>query len=197
MPSKKKYDIIYADPPWKYSNARGTGAAEKHYRTMTEKEIRQFGANEIRTRTNEDCALLLWATGPKMATAMRIMRSWGFHFKNVFAVWVKTSKKSNKPTIGKGYYTRANAEFCLLGIKGKGSHLRSEDTSKAISQIVYEPKREHSRKPDTVREMIDKVFKEDLQKIEVFAREKFENWDQIGDETNKFYSMSEDSRSPT
>jgi N6-adenosine-specific RNA methylase IME4 len=185
------YQIIYADPPWKYPNERSSGAAAHHYTTMSEKEIKEYGKEVVLPLVDENCALMLWATLPKLPTALKVMRAWGFKYKTVFATWIKIKKgkKEKTPTMGRGYYTRGNTEICLLGIRGKGSKLRRPG-GEAIPSVVQAEKREHSRKPDEVRKMIEQVFQDGLRKIELFAREKAPGWDCVGNETDKFESKT-------
>ena len=80
-----------------------------------------------------------------------------------------------------GYYTRSNAELCLLATKGKPL----KRVSKSVHQIIESRIREHSRKPDEARERIVELFG-DLPRIELFAREKFEGWESWGNEITRF-----------
>lgn len=131
----------------------------------------------------KDCVLLMWATFPKMAEALEVIKAWGFDYKTVWATWIKTGKKSGKPIMGIGWYTRSNAEVCLLAARGKSANILLADRP-VISSVVLEPRRQHSRKPDQVRRMIDVFF--DGPKIELFAREQPLNWDVWGDQTDKY-----------
>jgi N6-adenosine-specific RNA methylase IME4 len=87
------------------------------------------------------------------------------------------NRKKNTPFVGMGYYTRANNEICLLGTRGKPLARKS----KAVQQIVISQIREHSRKPDEVRERIVELFG-DLPRIELFARQAADGWDCWGNE---------------
>lgn len=178
----KKYCVIYADPPWEYKESGGghRGTAGLPYKTMSPKEIADLPIKEICT---DSTILYLWATDPKLPIALNVMKDWGFDYKGVAYVWVKRNRKSDTPFWGMGRYTRKNAEFVLLGVK--------KNTIKAIRplvhdshQIIFEPVREHSRKPDKIREEIVRVCG-DIPRIELFARGKYEGWDSWGDEVNK------------
>ena len=115
METGQKYNIVYADPPWRYDNKRVQGGAEKHYGTMSTEEICGLPVADI---CAEDCTLFLWVTFPQLPEALRVMESWGFRYKTVAFVWLKQNRKSPGWFYGLGFWTRGNAEICLLGVKG-------------------------------------------------------------------------------
>lgn len=172
----KKYNIILADPPWQYNNRAnhkttfGRGACG-HYELMTMDEIKNL---PIQSLSKENCALFLWTTFPFIDKQIRLFEHWGFQYRTVGFTWVKTNKNNSKPFFGVGYYTKSNAEVCLLGIKGK-----MKPVSNKVSSVIISPRREHSRKPDEVRDRIVELFG-DIPRIELFARERVEGWDSIG-----------------
>lgn len=171
----KKYQIIYADPPWKYqdkSKSHG-GGAESHYPCLSEKEL---SALDIPSDDNSIC--LMWATFPQLPVALRVMESWGFEYKTVVFTWVKTNKNGSI-YMGMGRYTRANAEICLLGRKGKGL----KRLNAGIYQTQLHPRERHSKKPDIFKDEICKLFG-DIRRVELFAREKTEGWDVWGNEVD-------------
>ena len=169
-----KYGIIYADPPWKY--LWGTGkdgghfAPEKHYPTMSVEEICNLNIRAIRA---PKCALFLWTTMPTLPDAFKVMDAWGFKYKTCAFSWIKT-RADGKPLRGMGSYTKSNAELCLLGMRG---HIKAAD--KTVPQIVMHPRIGHSVKPPVVRERIVQLFG-DLPRIELFARQRTEDWDAAG-----------------
>ena len=110
------YNIIYADPPWRYEQRKVQGAAENHYPTMSIDELCALPVLELAAK---DCALFLWATFPQLPEALRLIRAWGFRYKTVAFVWLKRNRKSPSWFYGMGYWTRSNAEICLLATKGK------------------------------------------------------------------------------
>ena len=170
----KKYNIIYADPPWRYENKRkGRGGAENHYPTMKLEDICNL---PIRKITAENAALFLWLTFPNLPEGLEVMKSWGFKYKTLGFSWIKTNKRSKTPCFGIGYYTKSNCEVCLLGIKGK-----MKPISNKISSVVIAPREEHSKKPDIVRGKIVELFG-DLPRIELFARQPTPGWDVWGNE---------------
>ena len=174
----KKYKIIYADPPWSYRNMGNIqNNVSKHYKTMTQKQIEELPINNI---SNKNSILFLWATFPKIQEALNVIKAWGFEYKTIGFTWIKTNRKNNKIFFGVGWYTKSNAEICLIGTKGK-----SPKTSNSISSIIISHRREHSRKPDEVRSKIIK-FCGNLSRIELFARERIKGWDVWGNEIPKY-----------
>ena len=96
----KKYNIIYADPPWAYRDKRTdykmSGGATKHYNTMETIEIEKMG-DIIKNIAAEDCMLFIWATFPNLIEALKTIESWGFTYKTLGFSWIKTNKKDGKP----------------------------------------------------------------------------------------------------
>lgn len=175
----KKYKIIYADPPWQYRarishGTRFEQGASGYYKSMSIDEIKKLPIADLAA---ENCALFLWGTFPYLEKQIRLFGYWGFRYTTCGFTWVKTNIRNNKPFFGTGYYTKSNAEICLLGIKGK-----LKPVSNKVSQIIIAPRREHSRKPDEARLRIIELFG-DLSRIELFAREKTDGWDTWGNES--------------
>ena len=174
------YQVIYADPPWQYRRAAGQGVACHHYPTMSDEEIASMPVQAL-AATN--CALLMWATSPKLPDAIRVVQQWGFVYKTVFFTWIKTDK-DGKPLCGLGSYTRSSTEICLLGVKG---NVMPWKQSSAVQQTILSPRREHSRKPEEARRRIEEFFGNNISRIELFAREQgFEGWQVWGNDTSKF-----------
>ncbi|TNG94853.1 DNA methyltransferase [Pasteurellaceae bacterium USgator11] len=172
--NNKKYQIIYADPPWNYSNKVSNGAAVNHYATMKLKDIAALPVNDL---ADDDCILFLWATFPTLPDAIKLMADWGFKYKTVGFNWVKANKRQTETYFfGCGNYTRANSEICLIGVKGKPKRI-----SASVSQVIVEPVQKHSKKPDIVRDKIVELMG-DLPRIELFARETVDGWDCWGNE---------------
>lgn len=173
---QKKYNIIYADPPWRYEVCRGQGVAENHYATMGIQEICRL---PVETIADKDCALFLWVTFPQLPEAFKVIKAWGFTYKTVAFVWLKLNKSGKGFFFGMGYWTRSNAEVCLLAVKGNPKRV-----SRKVFQIIVSPLQEHSRKPDEARRRIVDLMG-DLPRIELFAREKTAGWDVWGNEVEK------------
>lgn len=171
----KRYNIIYADPPWLYKNGNVSGGANGHYKVMAASDICAIPVSEIAER---DCALFIWATFPCLPDVFKIIKAWGFTYKTVAFVWIKQNRKSDGLFWGMGYWTRSNAEICLLATRGK-----IKRRSAKVHQIILSHVREHSRKPDEAREKIVELMG-NLPRIELFARQKTEGWDAWGNEVH-------------
>ena len=172
----KKYNIIYADPPWHFKaySDKGNGrSALQHYNCMSINDIYNLPVNRI---SDNDCILFLWAIDPMLPQAMEVIKRWGFTYKTVAFTWVKQNKKSDGYFTGLGYWTRANPEMCLLATKGKPKRL-----SKSVRQLIISKLQEHSKKPDEVRDRIVELCG-DLPRIELFARQRFDGWNAWGNE---------------
>ena len=175
-----KYHIIYADPPWQYRQSKGQGVAENHYPTMSVKEICNLPVSSI---ADKNSALFLWTTFPQLPEAFQVMSAWGFTYKTVAFVWVKQNKSGNGFFFGLGYWTRSNAEICLLGVKGHPKRL-----SKKVHQLIISPIEQHSKKPDVTREKIIELVG-DLPRVELFARQETPGWDIWGNEVTSSLSL--------
>lgn len=172
----KKYNVIYADPPWKYNTWRdGMGTAEKHYPTMKVESIVEM-QNIIKNISEKDCILFLWVTFPCLLEGLKVMKEWGFKYKTCGFNWIKRNKVSDTWFFGMGHWTRANSELCLIGTKGT-----IKRKSNKVSQIIDTHIEEHSKKPNIVRERIVELVG-DLPRIELFARQTSEGWDSWGNE---------------
>ena len=158
--NNQKYNIIYADPPWRYQQKNLLGAAEHHYSTMSVKDICGLKVEEIAAK---DCVLFLWATFPQLPEALRVIKAWGFQYKTVAFVWLKQNKSGKGWFFGLGFWTRGNAEICLLAIKGKPHR-----NSNRVHQFLISPIRGHSQKPEEAREKIVELMG-DLPRVELFA----------------------------
>ena len=171
----KKYEIIYADPPWSYKDkakAGKRGAAFK-YPTQSEQWLQQLPVRKI---ADDNCIFFLWVTMPKLNECFRLIEAWGFTYKTVGFTWVKKNKKQDSYFWGMGSWTRANAELCLIATKGKPQRL-----SASIHSVIDAPIERHSKKPDIVRDKIVELVG-GLSRIELFARESVSGWDCWGNE---------------
>ncbi len=173
----KKYNVIYADPPWGYQNKATRAAADKHYGTMTLEELKQMpitrGGGCLAA---DDCALFMWATFPMLREALELIEAWGFKYKTIAFNWIKQNKNGAGLFWGLGNWTRSNSEICLLAIRGKPKRI-----SAAVHSVVMAPVQKHSQKPDEVRERIVKLVG-DVPRIELFARAAAPGWDCWGNE---------------
>jgi N6-adenosine-specific RNA methylase IME4 len=171
---KGLYDVVSIDPPWPYEgnnksitsfDAVGRRVANP-YPEMSIQEIK-----EIELPLMNDAVVLLWTTHKFLPDAFDILKTWGLEYKATL-VW-------NKEKIGMGAWLRMQCEFCLIGIKGKPYWNNTEHRD-----ILNEPRREHSRKPDKFFELIEKITLG--RRLEYFSREKRTGWEVYGNDINKF-----------
>lgn len=188
------YHVILADPPWDYnkrsnpSTRFGRGAAG-HYPLMATEEI---AALPVSDWAQKQALLFLWATGPRMPEALRVMEAWGFEYKTVAFTWVKAtggqpvpSVRSEfppypaRPVFGIGFYSKSNAEFVLLGTRGPAL----KPATDRVCSVVIAPRGRHSQKPDEVQFRIEAMYPH-LRKLEMFARRRRKGWDAWGQEVD-------------
>ena len=172
----KKYNIIYADPPWRYADKGCNGNAESHYNTMSQKDICNLPVSQLAL---PDCVLFMWGTYPMLPEALETIKAWGFDYKSIAFQWVKLNKKNGKPFYGLGRWTRGNTEPCLLAVKGKPKRIDN-----SIFQLIQTPIERHSKKPDIVRQKIVQLVG-DLPRIELFARQQVPGWDAWGNQVGQ------------
>ena len=181
--TNKKYNIIYADPPWNFKTYSEKGkqkkSAECHYRCMNIDNIYDLPINQIAA---DNCILFLWVTFPLLKEGLETIEKWGFTYKTIGFNWIKQNKKSDSLFWGLGYWTRANSEICLLATKGKPKRI-----SKSVHSVIISKIREHSRKPDEVRDKIVELCG-DIPRIELFARQSVDGWDCWGNEVDTILS---------
>lgn len=178
----KKYNIVYADPPYSFGDrmlSKGHGGYfysldDKHYTPMEYKDICNLSIS-LRSHLDNDCILFMWSTDAHLKEAIGIMEAWGFEYVTVAFYWLK-KETSGKDVCFFGRWTMKSMEICLLGKRGK-----PQREAKNVRQLVRATRREHSRKPDEVRERIVELMG-DLPRIELFARRKVEGWDCWGNE---------------
>jgi N6-adenosine-specific RNA methylase IME4 len=182
LPLLRKYAAIYADPPWSFRNwsAKGTGRNPvSHYDCL---DFAALAALPVADLAADDCALFLWASDPLLPRAFDLIAAWGFAYKTVGFYWVKLNTAAKHEAdyfTGLGYWTRANPEQCLLATRG-----RPPRRSKSVRRLVVDRRREHSRKPEVVRQRIEDLV--DGPYLELFARETKPGWDRWGGQVALF-----------
>ncbi len=177
------YQIIYADPPWRYQDKGSNGAAEAQYQTMPLDDIKALPVESIAT---QDAVLFLWATYPLYPEALEVIAAWGFKYKTMAFQWVKLNRNNWGAFFGLGRWTRGNTEPCLLATRGKPHRVRSD-----VFQLLMSPIQGHSHKPPEIRERIVQLMG-DLPRIELFARRKVDGWDAWGNEVKCDVEMPTD-----
>lgn len=174
------YRVIYADPPWAYAQRCTTdsfkGGVRRHYNVMSTPEICALPVGEIAAKS---AMLFMWATFPLLPDALKAVEAWGFEYCTVAFTWVKTNPNDGAPFFGVGYYTKSNAEICLLARRGKAI----KPATDTISQIIISPRMEHSRKPDEARRRIEQMYPQ-CSRVELFARRQSPGWDVWGNQVD-------------
>jgi N6-adenosine-specific RNA methylase IME4 len=187
----KKYNIIYADPPWQYHlwkvshsmphSKREVRMASAFYNTMSTEEICNLPVQQI---ADKECMLFMWVTNPLLPDGLKVIEAWGFKYLTVAFVWVKINPGSTrKLKLGLGYYTRPNAEVCLLAKKRTVRPI-----NRSINQVHHSRVGKHSEKPGLFRDQIVKLLG-DKPRIELFARHKINGWDQWGNQVPLYNIM--------
>jgi N6-adenosine-specific RNA methylase IME4 len=169
------------DPPWKTKYFKETSAGllsrDLPYGQMTDEEIKEM---PVKDWVASDAILFMWAVDNKVPMIGEFMKAWGFEYKCVGFVWVKKAKTTQGVNANFSSYTRRACEFCYIGTRGK--YLV---TKKNVDQLIMEPKREHSRKPDVARNRIVEMIG-DVPRLELFARQSIDGWSAYGNEVYKF-----------
>lgn len=169
----KKYNIIYADPPWRYANKKTGGSmksgAEAHYETMSIKEICDM---PIRKLVAKDAVLFLWVTTPLLPECFEVLKAWGFKYKTMIT-WRKIM------SLGLGYWFRGQTEHVLVASKGNIKAFRLQEAN-----FIQCKSEKHSKKPEIFRELINRATKniENPVRLELFARQESVGWDVFGNE---------------
>lgn len=196
------YRAAYIDPPWAFQTWSGRGkgkGAEQHYDTMSLAELMALPVADLLA---PDAAVFMWIVQSHADLVAPLMQAWGHKFKTVAYAWVKI--KGPQPMLfvdqgatkkGMGYHTRAGFEQCWLGTRGRGySRLSKREPQvtfaldpNADPEVYTSPLREHSRKPDEIRESIERLVG-NVPRVELFARTRNPGWDAWGKEIDKFGS---------
>lgn len=168
----KKYQIIYADPPWKYDNTQEFYGqdVERHYPTMSPEEL---FALDIKNLADKDCVLYMWTTAPKLNIGLKVLEAWGFNYKSC-VVWDKV--KHNM-----GFYSSVRHEILLIGGKGQSAPTDKKYANQTDS-VYVEERTEHSKKPEYYYEMIEKMHPLKIKRLELFARASRKGWESWGNE---------------
>lgn len=180
----KKYQIIYADPPWSYYNDSTAkkdvttvrGMRRPPYSVMASDEIAKLPVNNL---ADENCVLFIWTTDYHLQKCMNVISAWGFEYKTVGFAWQKKTKKNTNVCFMGAYTMKSGIELCLLATKGKDAHRMVKKHN--VRALIETQRLEHSRKPDEVRGRIVELMG-NLPRVELFARQTCEGWDNWGNE---------------
>ncbi|MGA8121084.1 MT-A70 family methyltransferase [Rouxiella badensis] len=194
------YQLIYADPPWRYDNVISNGAAGNHYGTMSLTDLMRLPVWSIAA---DNAVLAMWYTGTHNAEAVKLAEAWGFKVRTMKGfTWVKLNQLAEQhinkaleagqiddfydfldllntqTRMNGGNYTRANSEDLLIAVRGAGL----ERANASVKQVIYSPLGEHSEKPWEARHRLELLYG-DTSRIELFARREIPGWDTWGDES--------------
>jgi N6-adenosine-specific RNA methylase IME4 len=175
---RNHYRAILADPPWNFKTWAPECDRAPSYPIMGTDDISALRVDDLAA---DDAVLFLWSTWPLLEQCLSVIRHWGFTYKTCAFAWMKADQFRffAAPSMGLGYWTRANTEPCLLATRGKPKRLNAD-----VRQAIIEPRREHSRKPDCVHDRIERLVAGPY--LELFARARRRGWDSWGNEVGKF-----------
>jgi len=162
------FDVIVIDPPWSYKREYDPTSSRvaNPYPEMAQEEL-----YNLSIPANNNCVMWLWTTHQFIWDAKDLLDYWSFDYKATL-IW-------DKEKIGMGHWLRMQTEFCLLGIKGKPIW---DNTT--YRDIIREPRREHSRKPDAFYDMVESICYGS--KLDYFSRNKRDGWAAFGNDLEKF-----------
>ncbi len=179
------FSTIYADPPWRFQNRTGKMAPEHQrllrYPTMTLEEILELPVNRLAA---SQAHLYLWVPNALIAEGLEVMKRWGFTYKTNL-VWYKVRKDGGPDGRGVGFYFRNVTELVLFGIRGS---MRTLQPGRTQVNLLPKRKREHSRKPDELYDIIEACSPGPY--LELFARHPRQGWVQWGNENVEDLSRS-------
>lgn len=165
---RRHFRALVVDPPWQFAtwSARGKGrSAENHYGTLSDIDLALLPIGELAA---DDAVLFLWTSGPVLLRSLALLAAWGFGYRTIGFVWTK-------PGLGLGYWTRAQSELVLLGVRGKPKRLAFD-----VPQVIEAKRMAHSAKPEAVQDRIERLV--DGPYLELFARRQRPSWTCWGDE---------------
>lgn len=179
----ERYRTILADPPWQFRNRTGKVAPEhkrlNRYPTMSLAEIKMLPVQEV---ADDNCHLYLWVPNALLVEGLEVMKAWGFQYKTNI-IWEKIRNDGAPDGRGVGFYFRNVTEILLFGVKGK--NVRTLSPGRSQVNLIRSKKREHSRKPDEVIDLIERCSEGPY--LELFARGVREGWTMWGNQAVDTY----------
>jgi len=178
----QRFATVLADPPWRFQNRTGKVAPEhrrlNRYGTMTLEEIAALPVAKI---SAERAHLYLWVPNALLLEGLRVLEAWGFEYKTNL-VWHKVRKDGGPDGRGVGFYFRNTTELVLFGVRGKNA--RTLAPGRSMVNIIKTQKREHSRKPDELYDIIGKCSRGPF--LELFARGSRPGWTTWGNQADAY-----------
>jgi N6-adenosine-specific RNA methylase IME4 len=182
------YSTILADPPWQFQNRTGKMSPEHQrllrYPTMGIQEIMDLPVAAVAAERSH---LYLWVPNALLSEGLRVMAAWGFTYKSNL-IWYKVRKDGGPDGRGVGFYFRNVTEMILFGVRGG---MRTLAPGRRQVNLLSTQKREHSRKPDEIFDIIEQCSPGPY--LELFARFPRAGWDQWGNEDverNSFHGVA-------
>ncbi|MEI6408022.1 MAG: MT-A70 family methyltransferase [Bacteroidota bacterium] len=175
------YGTILADPPWRFANRTGKVAPEharlNRYETLSLEEIMEIPVDKVAAAKSH---LYLWVPNALLAEGLQVLKAWGFEYKTNI-VWHKVRKDGEPDGRGVGFYFRNTTELILFGVRGQ---LRTLAPGRSQVNIIKTIKQEHSRKPDSLYNIIESCSPGPY--LEMFARGKRKGWDVFGNQSEEY-----------
>jgi len=175
----RRFATVLADPPWRFANRTGKVAPEhwrlSRYRTMSNEEIMELPVAQL---VLPESHLYLWVPNALILEGLEVMKRWGFTYKTNL-VWYKVRKDGGPDGRGVGFYFRNVTELVFFGVRGS---MRTLSPGRRQTNIIISQKREHSRKPDELYDIIERCSPGPY--LELFARHQRPGWAQWGDEVS-------------
>lgn len=182
LTEEQKFQTVLADPPWRFQNRTGKMAPEHRrlgrYATLELSEIKALPVAEV---IQEPAHLYLWVPNALLPDGLAVMKSWGFNYKSNI-IWHKIRKDGGSDGRGVGFYFRNVTEIVLFGVRGKNA--RTLQPGRRQVNLVASRKREHSRKPDELYDVIEACSRGPF--LEMFARGCRDNWTSFGNQAEEY-----------
>ena len=182
--TRESYGTVLADPPWRFSNRTGKVAPEhrrlSRYETLSVDEI---AAMPVADLTVDAAHCYLWVPNALLPWGLQVLDAWGFCYKTNL-VWHKVRKDGGSDGRGVGFYFRNVTEMVLFGVRGRSARTLAPGRSQV--NLIASRKREHSRKPDELYDVIEACSWGPY--LELFGRGRREGWTVWGDQADESYA---------
>ncbi|TVR99033.1 MAG: S-adenosylmethionine-binding protein [Rhodospirillales bacterium] len=173
------FGTLLIDPPWRFTNRTGKVAPEHRrldrYATLATADLARLPVGDLARAQSH---LYLWCPNALLRDGLDLMAAWGFSYKTNL-VWYKVRKDGGPDGRGVGFYFRNVTELVLFGVKGR---LRTLPPGRRQTNVIAERKREHSRKPLPLYDIIEACSPGPF--VELFARERRAGWQSWGDQVD-------------
>jgi len=177
-----KFGTILADPPWEFKNRTGKIAPEyrkeRKYKILSLDQIKSLPVERVASKRSH---LYLWVPNALIKEGLEVMEAWGFTYKTNL-VWNKIRKDGGSDGRGVGFYFRNTTELVLFGVRG--NKVRTRKSGRTQVNMIRTRRREHSRKPDELHEIIEKCSWGPF--LELFARGSRKKWTVWGHESKNY-----------